>query len=328
MILKKLSSAGVSLQAGLIFLMLLVMLFSPFPETGLKQNGYNLLPIYNLLNGWAGMPGVFWSQLLGIILIFLVGLLYNQLILKGDLLPKKGLFVVFIYFMLMLVWENLSFSLMAFALTLLLFNSLLNITRLASGQQNYASILNATISISLASMIVPQAILFILFVWLGFFTLRIGAWREWVISLIGLLTPWFYYVVFLFFTDGLVETYEGYLRFFQEFRLNYSGFSNLEIAIYGILAFMVLISVFAFISDAGERVISIRKKMWLNVHFLWIGLLVMVLSANSAGLWLPIVFMPVSLIISHRVVFRRKSWVLDGAVIVLFTLILGLMLGY
>ena len=50
-----------------------------------------------------------------------------------------------------------------------------------------------------------------LFVWLGFLTVRIGAWRERVTSLIGFLTPYFYYVIFLFLSDGLNEVIEGYL---------------------------------------------------------------------------------------------------------------------
>ena len=328
MILKKLSSAGVFLQASLILAMLMAMFFSPFSETALKQHGFDLLPLYNILISWSNSLGLFWSKLLGIFLIGIIGLLFNQMAFNSDLLPKKGLFVVLIYFAMMLAWVNLSFTLMSFVLALLLLNSLLNISRLVTGQQGYARIMNATISISIASLIVPQAVLFILFVWLGFFTFRISSWREWIISLIGLLTPWFYYAVFLFFTDNLVEAYTGYAHFFREFRLNYSGFGKMEIAIYAVLVLMVLISIPAFISDAGERVINIRKKMWLNAHFLWIGLITLILSSNNLGLWLPIVFIPASLIISHRVVFRRKSWVLDGTVIALFALIIGLILGY
>ena len=328
MILKKLSSVGVFWQVGLILALLLVILFSSFPEISLKQNGFELLPIYNLLNSWIGVLGVFWSKLLGILLIGVVGILFNQLVLKGDLIPKKGLFVVFIYSVLMLVRGNLSYTLISFILALLLFNSLLNVFRLVSGQQGYKQVMNATISISLASLIVPQAVLFMLFVWLGFFTLTISTWREWIISLIGLLTPWFYYVVFLFFTDGLPEVYAGYLHFFEGFSLSFSGFGNIDIALYAVLALMLLISLPSFVSDAGERLINIRKKMWLNVHFLFIGLLAFILSGNSAGLWFPVVFMPVSLIVSHRVVFRRKSWMLDGTVLALFALVITLLLGY
>lgn len=328
MILKKLSSVGVFWQAILIVAVMLALLFSPFPETAPRQDGFEFLPVYNLLNSWIGHPGAFWSKLTGIVLIGGIGLLFNQLVLKGDLIPKKGLFIVFIYSVLMLAWGNLSFTLISFILSLLLFNTLLNILRLVSGQQGYTQVLNATISISLASLIVPQALVFMLFVWLSFFTLTISTWREWIISLIGLLTPWFYYAVFLFFTNDLVEVYTAYLHFFEGFNLKFSGYSSMEISIYAVLALIVIISIPAFISDAGERIISIRKKMWLNVHFLMIGLLALILSANSTGLWLPIVFMPVSLIVSHRVVFRRKSWILDGSVLVLFALIIGLLIGY
>lgn len=198
MILKKLSSAGVSLHVSLILAMLLVMLFFPFREAGLKLDGFDLLPVYNSLSSLIAPLGKFWTKLVGIVLIGTIGLLYNQLILKGDLLPKNGLFVALIYFVLMLAWDNLSFTWMSFALALLLLNSLLNISRLATEQHNYAYVMNATISVSMASLLVPQAVIFMLFIWLGFFTLRISSWREWTISFIGLLTPWFYYVVFLF----------------------------------------------------------------------------------------------------------------------------------
>lgn len=328
MILKKISTKGITLHGGLILAMLLVMLFSSFPVIGLKQNNYDLLPIYSFLNSWGSQLGLFWSKLLGIVLMGAVGILFNWLVIKGDLLPKKGLFVVVVYFVLMLGWDNLSFTLMSFALTMLLFYSLLSIVRLVSEQENYASVLNASISVSLASLIVPQAIVFMLFIWLGFFTLRISAWREWVISFIGLFTPWFYYVVYLFFTDKLIEVYTGYSSFFQQFRLNYSGFSTMEITLYALLGMILVISLPTFVSDAGERVISIRKKMWMNVHFLWIGLIVVFLSPNTVGLWLPVVLLPVSLIVSHRVVNRRKSWLMDGVVLALFVVCIALMLGY
>lgn len=324
MILKKLSQSGILIQSGIILIVLLMQLYFPISANGFDFALFNHLPLFHALNIVFKPLGLFWASAFAIALIVFCGFLYNQMVIKSDLLPKQSIFVVLIYCLLLMAGGNLSYTLVSFSVTVLLLGSLYSISGMVYAQQAYVKVMNATIGISIASLIVPQAIFFMLFVWLGFFTLRIAAWREWFISLIGFLTPYFYYAVFLFFTDSLTEVWYGYQLFFEGFRLNFSGLGFTSLVVFSLLFLLVLFSIPSFLSDAGERIISIRKKMWLHFHFFWTGLLALVFSAQGAGIWMPVIILPIALMIAHNVVFKRKSWAIDVLMIVLIGLIIGL----
>ncbi|PKP46663.1 MAG: hypothetical protein CVT94_14010 [Bacteroidetes bacterium HGW-Bacteroidetes-11] len=326
MILKKISEAGFFLQSVLILIVFLLLVFTPLPDPGFKNSVFPDVSLYRFLSG-LNITGALWIKILGAGFLLFLGFLYNNLVVRHELVPKQSIFLLVIFSGFMLLSDSSSSLMVVVSVTMLLLNTLLNIFRMHSEHQPYAKVLNATISLSIASLIVPQAVVFILFVWLGFFTLRIGSWREWVISLIGLMVPYFYYAVYLFLTDGLLDALEGYQLFFRNFRINYPA---IGIAEYVVLAFPVLIlilSIGGFISDSGERVIAIRKKMWLNVHFFWVTVLVMILSGQGAGFWLPLMFLPLSLFMTHRIVSRRKSWIFDFLFFAFIALVLFLRIG-
>lgn len=328
MILKKLSQSGIFLQAFIILLLLLPQIYFPGSAMGFDFTLFDHLSLFRILNSALQPLGLFWPWALGIAIIVLCGLLYNQMVIKSDLLPKQSIFIVLIYCLLLLAGGELSYSLVPIFVTLLLLGSLHSISGLVTGHQAYVKVMNASIGISIATLIVPQALFFMLFVWLGFFTLRIGTWREWAISLLGFITPFFYYGVFLFLTDGLDEVLHGYQLFFEGFRLNFSGFGYSEMAAFSVLFLLAVFSIPSFLSDAGERIISIRKKMWLHFHFFWTGLLALIFSAQGAGIWMPVILLPIALMIAHNVVFKRKSWVMDVLMILLLGLIIGLKAGF
>lgn len=328
MILKKLSKSGIFIQSGIILLVMLSKIYFPISGMAFDFVLFDHLSLFHLLNSAVQPLGLFWLGALGIALLVMCGFLFNQMVIKSDLLPKQSILIVLIYCLLLLAGGHLSFALVSFFITLVLLGSLHSILGLVSGQRAYVKVMNATIGISVVSLIVPQAVFFMLFVWLGFFTLRIGTWREWVISLIGFLTPYFYYLVFLFLTDGLIEVLDGYRFFFEGFSLNYSDFGITELAVFSVLLLLVLFSIPSFLSDAGERIISIRKKMWLHFHFFWTGLLALIFSAHGGVILMPVLFLPMALMIAHTVVFKRKSWAIDVLMIVLIVLIFGLRVGF
>lgn len=314
------------MQSVIILIAFLLVVFTPLTDLGFKYAVFLDISAFRTINNLVPSD-LLWIQIAGAALLLSTGFLFNRLLIRHELIPKQSLFLLVIFSGFLLVGDSSISPVVALIVTVLLLNTLLNVFKMYSEHQAYAKVLNATISLSIASLIVPQAVVFILFVWLGFFTLRIGSWREWVISLIGLFVPYFYYAVYLFFTDGLLDTIEGYQLFFRNFRINYPAIDFLE---YAVLAFPVLILILSFggfISDAGERVIAIRKKMWLNVHFFWVAVLVMILSGQGAEFWLPLMFLPLSLFMTHRIVYRRKSWVFDFLFFAFITLVLLLRIG-
>lgn len=326
MILKKISEAGIFLQSVLILFAFLLVILTPFPDIGSEQAVFLDISVFRTINNLVPAD-LLWIQIAYAALLLSTGFLFNNLLARHELVPKQSIFLLMIFSGFMLLGDSSSDFIIVLSVTVLLLNTLLNVFRMHSEHQPYARVLNATISLSIASLIIPQAVVFILFVWMGFLTLRIGSWREWIISLIGLLVPYFYYAIYLFLSDGLLDAIEGYQLFFRNFRINYPA---IGIQVYAVLAFPVLIlilSIGGFISDSGERVIAIRKKMWLNVHFFWVTILVMFLSGQGAGFWLPLMFLPLSLFMTHRIVSRRKSWIFDILFFVFIALVLFLRIG-
>lgn len=327
MIFKKLSGAGIFIQSVLILGLLALHLFLPVAGLGFDYRNFGHVHFFQVLNNFS-LPGHLWSKLSGIVLFTLAGFLFNLIAIRNDLAPRQSIFMVLIYLMFMLMGDMISGSLVTPAVTLLLLYSLYNIIRMHSEPNAYARVMNATIAVSVASLFYPQAIIFIFFVWFGFFTLRISSWREWIISFIGLLTPYFYFTVYLFLTDKLPAAFAGYKLFFMNYRIDFREFGLWEVLAMTLPFMIILFSIPVFLSDAGERVIAIRKKMWLIFNFLWTGLVVFFISGKAGGVWLPVIFLPVALIFTHRIVTRRKSWIMDVLVIIFAGLIIFLKSGF
>ena len=314
------------MQSVMILIAFLLVVFTPLPDLGFEYTAFLDITAFRTLNNL--LPSdVLWIQIAGAALLLSTGFLFNNLLIRHELIPKQSLFLLVIFSGFLLTKDNSTSPVVLLAVTLLLLNTLVNIFRMYSEHQAYARVLNATISLSFASLIVPQAIVFMFFVWFGFFTLRIATWREWVISLIGLMVPYFYYAVYLFLTDGLLDELERYHMFFMNFRINYSVSSSLDYAVIAVLVLILIFSIGGFISDTGERVIAIRKKMWLNLHFFWVVLAAMFLSGQAAGFWLPLALLPLSQFMTHLIVYRRKSRIFDFLFFIFIALILLIRIG-
>ncbi|NTW26598.1 MAG: hypothetical protein HGA37_18010, partial [Lentimicrobium sp.] len=204
-------------------------------------------------------------------------------------------------------------------LILLLF-SLHNVMNLYGKQHPFNLVMNATVAISIASMISPPVIVFIFFVWLGFFTFRVNSWREWAISLMGLTLPYFYLILMYLWNDNLLYAFKIYQDLIRNFSFTIQQPSPLEFITLGLFTFLAIISGMRFLADASEKVISIRKKMWVINHFTFAGIGAVLLSGNAFLSMLPFVFMPASAMIAHAVANGRRTWIHDILLVLLIAM--------
>ncbi|MBW6491788.1 MAG: hypothetical protein K0B15_11415 [Lentimicrobium sp.] len=326
MIFKKISEAGIFIQSVLLLAVMALLLFTPSADLSFNYNSFNSIPLFDAFKSII-LPDNLLSKLSEIVIFVIIGYLFNLLAIKNELIPKKSIFILLIFVLFLLIADSISGNFVTPVVTLLLLNSLYNVIRMFSEQNAYSRVMNAAISVSIASLLYPQSVIFIIFIWLSFFTLRISSWREWVISIVGLLTPYFYFAVYLFLTDKLPLAYAGYKQFFMIYQINFNGFGFWEVMALILPLIMLMLSIPVFVSDASERVIAIRKKMWLMLNFLWIGIIVFIISGKTGGVWLPALFIPIALIFAHRIVTKRKSWSLDFLMILFICLVVLLRIG-
>lgn len=310
MFLKKIYSAGIFVQTFFVLVFLSLLITTESPELRISDKALNLIPLFSELSR-IGHENTIILKIAGSLIFIVTAYLFNYLNIKHDLLPRQNTLLVVVFSTLLLANPSYSGILLQGIVTLLLYMLLYYMYSIFNENQPYARILTAGIIISAISLIIPQTIVYIIFVWLGFFTYRIGNWREWVISVIGLVVPYIYYVSWLFLTDKLNSTWFDYITYFQSFRPVKYSLNMPEFITMGFIALLLIINSLRFLNEAGDKVIAIRRKMWLIFHFMWVSLLVMVISGAALVIWIPAFLLAAALFVSHNVINSRKTLTTD-----------------
>ncbi len=307
--LKKLIKAGEYTHMLLILFILVLFYFTPSVEFG--EN--NTLPEAATLGKWisvnlSNLPG---GTFINLILIIGLALYVNYLGVRREVLPRRSYLAATIFAVLLLFTGNGQFTTSSLLLCLLLTYSLDNMLNLFGKQYPLMLVLNASMAISVSSMIIPQAVIFILFIWLSFFTYSVNSWREWVISVIGLILPYLYLFFAWFWNDNL----DILLNMFHEFSRNilpvFTMPTTYQWISLGILFLIIAISSLFFVGEASDKIISTRKRMWVTYQFAFISLVALVASGEVYYLWLPVIYVPATIMVGFYVHHHKKSRLFD-----------------
>jgi hypothetical protein len=192
------------------------------------------------------------------------------------------------------------------------------------GQQDaYHQLFTAGFSIGIASLFyVPLAFLLFL-IWFTLITYRISSWREYVISVISFSLPFLYYISWLFWNDNLTG---GFDQFFNSLvnliappRIPFVPTIWLSFS-----AFMILVGMMAVLNSINDKVISIRRRVWVMFNFSFtalIGILLAgwpILSANY------IFVIPMSFYLTGSLVLKKRTFWFEILAIVYFLIFVAL----
>lgn len=246
-------------------------------------------------------------QFLNAGLLLLIALFINIILVKRDLIPNQSFLGALVFILLSWFTPASSFLFYGLLVTLLLLISLNSLMNMYMKSHPYSDVMTATISIGVASFFIPETILFLLlFVWLGFFTLRITAWREWIISIAGILVPYFYLGVYLFFTDQLWLFWDRYVLYIQNYTLLFRPVSMLNMITIVSLILLWLMVFFRVLSGIGDKLIAVRKRMWLVTQFQWAGIASLILLSYRSPMLLPLVYVSLSMMFVF-VIYQLKA---------------------
>lgn len=308
--LKKLAKSGIATQALVIAILSLVLFFTPQVDFSAIPPPHAAAPmgvwLYELLAGYPHLV-----KPLAVSLLIIISFLFNAMLIKHDLSPRQSIFPAVLTLMFMLFTPDPLSLIIAEACLLLLLAGMNNMMSIYGQQNPNFTILNATITISIASMLIPEMMIFGLFVWFGLFTFRINSWREWIISLLGLAIPYFYLLFLFLWNDNLSYAIHTYGSFFHTFApvFNKPGiFTSITL---GLLVLSVLVGLTRFLSDAGDKIISIRKKMWVTAQFAFTGFIVILISGDKYPGLLLFIFLPAAAALSYSLMNSRKTWLFD-----------------
>jgi len=171
------------------------------------------------------------------------------------------------------------------------------------------------------TMLYSPCILFLLFFIISLSILRPFNWREWLVALMGFITPWILIWVILFLMDkqGSVHMFDDVQHLKPLVKLHTLSKANTVTAA-GILILMVL-SLFKLRNNYFKNVIKMRKYQLCILILLIITLLIVFIPFQHSEARFSLLAVPVSVLLAYYFIALKRSFFYE----LLFSLIIALL---
>jgi hypothetical protein len=182
-------------------------------------------------------------------------------------------------------------------------------------------VFNASILVSVISLIYPAAIILFIFIWMTLLVYGIFNGRNLIISVIALLLPYIYLYLYFFWTDQADAALAAYLDYFRNIFSFILNKEVLQLFIWSIFSIFMLLPAFMRISGTLSSFnINFRKKMaatsWLMAFSL--PMIIFQGSVNFNNL----IFLPAAIMIAHYYQLFKKSAMNEIALLIFMVLVL------
>ncbi|MCK9423354.1 MAG: hypothetical protein M0Q38_12220 [Bacteroidales bacterium] len=240
----------------------------------------------------------------------------NELTLKNSSLSA----LVFLVLMSLLPGQlTLTPTTIALLFILLVLHHLLIIY---SKPEHFDRVFAAGFFTALASFFYIPVLFWFGFVIVSFLIFRSGAWREWIASTIGLLTPFIYLSVFYLWNDELVLRAREYPDFFRRVLFYPNPFHSDFWITEGVVILLTIWGIVKLWRSSMEKTVELRAKFNL---FIWI-LVFTILSfafARSLAVYHPALTTPaLAMIITYVLTSLKKTRAVEIILLILFILLL------
>jgi len=279
------------------------------------------VPLYQMIfNIFHSIPVI--STLLGFLLVvgesFWITAILNRnaLILKNSSLTS----LIFVVLMSMLP-EQLTLTpvnITVFLMLLILQNLLISYNK----PDHLDLVFAAGFFTAMAGLFYLPFLLWFTFVPISFVVFRSGQWREWVVSMIGMTTPFVFLSVYYFWFDQLTLQVIEYLSFFRYLLFYPNPFGEDFMILGGFTLILVIWGIFSIWSGPMEKTVEVRAKTNL---FLWIILFtgLSFTFSRSLAIYHPLLAVPaLSFVISGALTSLKKTKIAEWILLVYFLTVL------
>lgn len=264
-------------------------------------------PLYSSFLIWlkvtfADFPAIF--GIISFVLIFLQAIFFNKAVNDQRMLQKPNYLTGMAYLLLTSIfseWFSLSAALMVNTLLIWVWSKLCTLHNNHSGK---ATIYNIGLAIGVACFFYYPAIIFTLLFVCGIALTRPFRLNEWLIGLIGIATPFYFFCAWLFLT-GQWNTYQ-----LPSASLTRPVFEESRWAMAAIIlvTLTVLLGIYFIQNNMRRQIVQTRKSWQLIYIYMIIAAFVPFLNgAGSFTGWI-LLAVPVSLITASALFYPEKRW--------------------
>jgi hypothetical protein len=229
--------------------------------------GHSLSPFYDLLFGWlADLP--FLSVFIAFLMLLGEAVLFNSILTEEGLAMRNSFLPAAVYILFFSYNPGLLRLYPVIPANIMLILAFRMILKTRHKEKAYQEVFTAGIFLSFAAMINIWHLVFFPVILIALIIYRSYSLRDWMIGILGLITPVFYLMFFYFMTDQLLAKHAEFGNFFRTMHLFIASY-NMQViawAVSTIIALITLISFLRMIIRSSEHLIQLRKAFQI---FLW-----------------------------------------------------------
>jgi len=245
-----------------------------------------------------------------ILSFFSVGLIiwqaisFNSIVNRQRLLPKHNYLAGMVYILvsaLFVEWYSMSAALIVNSLLIWVWSAL---SQLHTSKNPKTVIFNIGLAIGIVGFIFTPGFLFLVLAMVGLAVARPFKSPEWLIAVLGVLTPFYFLASWLFLTDKWL----GYA--IPKLHFSLPVFQHYNWAL-GALAIITLSLVMGFVfiqANMRRQLIATRKSWQLLYLYLAVALLIPFISSTPSFSYWIIAAVPAAGVIAAALFYPQKKW--------------------
>ena len=238
-------------------------------------------------------------------MIFLQAVTFNQVMVSRRMMQKPNFLPAMSYLLITSFfpeWNVLSAPLIINTIFIWVWASMSNLN---SSRHVKGTLYNVGIAIGLASFLYLPAVAFALFVILSLIITRPPKVAEWLITFLGIATPWYFLVVYLFLTNKLYSFHFSGLGLPQpSFNFSYNEWIGIGVIVFMILAGALYVRLFM-----NKQILQVRKNWGQMALYFAIAIATpFIIMGHSIGYWM-LALVPASAFIACAFYYPQKRWI-------------------
>jgi len=268
----------------------------------------NTMPLYEMYaRGANNLPYI--HNIIALILVIGESILLNYILNKFEIMAKKTAMPAIFYCLLMSCCKPLTHFYPLLFSNFFILLALFKIGLSYRVDEAFSSVFDASFFIAIASLFYFPSIIIYPLIWVTLIVIRPFIWREWVISLVGLLLPYLFVVVYYFWTDKV--NFLLYDKIFFPSSDSLLSISNQRQTFLFVASFLLLLLILSVVHLLkGWPVNTILSRNFLVVLFWLLGL--SILSYTMAPVfnitYLAIAAIPLAVFIANFYLMTRFKW--------------------
>lgn len=281
---------------------------------------YIPMPLYEMLTGYLPHHSLT-SKIMAMALVMITGFYLTRINNKYLFLQERTLLPAFFFILLassLPPLHRLNPALISMVFLIPAIEKLLASYKTEGLSYNF---FEASFLLGLGSLFYFNLVYFIFLVWVALFILRPVIWREWVFSLMGLATPWFFFLAVSYFIHDSAD---------YSMEVIAANFTTRDVFSFMLLpekiffGFMLLMIIFASRKIAGSmhKMKVLSRKIFILFFWIYAISVIIYFVVETANIEMAIpATLPVAFLLSHYILaIRKRFW----SNVILWCIVIGL----